>query len=68
VYFLNVDQLPYFCKGLSIKDVRSQGERLSSADILRTRDEGGFQMPASAPENFGLFKIDGVSVRTRGRK
>jgi len=58
------------CKGLSIKDVRSQGGRvLSSADIVWTRKEGVLQM--RTPELFGLkklriFDIYRVSARTKG--
>jgi len=49
-------------KGPSIKDVRSQEGNggLSSADIFRTRGEGGFQMRTSelfGVKNFGFFKI-----------
>jgi len=57
-------------KGPSIKDVRSQGEGgLSSADILRTSEEGFFQMRTSAlicAKNFRFFEIYGVSAQTRG--
>jgi len=55
-------------KGLSIKDVRSQGG-LSNADIFRTRGEVALQMRTSAlfvQKNFGFFEIYGVSARTRG--
>jgi len=49
-------------KGLSIKDVRSQGGGdLSSADILQTREV--FLMQTSAlfgVKNFGFFKIFSV--------
>jgi len=50
---------------------RSQGGReLSSADILRTREEGVLQMRTSAlfgAKTFEFFEIYGVSARIRGR-
>jgi len=59
-------------KGLSIKDVRSQGERgLSTADILRTKGGGEvLQMRTSAiygAKDIGFFEICGMSARTGGR-
>jgi len=55
-----------FNKGLSIKDVRSQG----GGDCpVRTWGKGGFQMRTSAlfsAKSIRFFYIYGVSARTRG--
>jgi len=58
-----------FTKGLSKKDVRSKGWRLTSEDIFRTRDERGFfrcGRPHFFVQKHRVFEIYGVSPRTRG--
>jgi len=55
-------------KGLSIKDVRSLGVCLSSADVFRKRGEGGSLDADVLPfwcKNFGFFEIYSMSVRIR---
>jgi len=60
----------YICKGLSIKDIRSQeGGGLFSADILLTRGGGGSSdadVRTFGAKIIGFFEIYGVFARTRG--
>jgi len=65
---LSLKNALWFGKGLSIKDVRSQGG-LSSVDILRTRRRGVLQKQTSAflgAKNFVFFEIYDGSAQTMG--